>query len=152
MHRSLTKNENIWLIIFVLCKSRTFIMLHFLVVINAWLVYKHDKYRKKIPEIADFIHYLSRKSPISFNALYFQIYNSFILYRIEMIIILWQIICYTVYWYDYCIRGFINSLFFIVLLFNILAINIAFCMAIILVLHILWLKICDSYNFLLVSP
>ena len=74
--------------ILVLSKLQTFIQLHLLVVIAVSFVFKHSKYEEKILEMAEFIYYLSRTSPIFLNVLQSQIYNYFMVYKIEIPIIL----------------------------------------------------------------
>ncbi len=95
----------------VLPKPETFIQLYLLVVIDASLVHKHSKCEEKILEMAEFICYLSCTSPIFFNALQSEIHNSFIIYWIQMPIILQQNICYILYLRDLCIGCVNNKLF-----------------------------------------
>ena len=128
--------NKIWgypLVIPIFPKSQTFIQLYLLVVIAVSFVYKYSKCRKKIWEIAEFIRYLSRTSPVFFNALQSQTYSCFIVRKIQMPIILQQNICCTAYPRNLCIRYINNKLFFLALPTGILAISITSYIAITLV-------------------
>ncbi len=92
-------------------KSQTFIQLRLLVVISASLVHKYSKCGEEILEMAEFIRYLSRTSPIFFNILQSQIHSGFIVRWIQMPIILQQNICCTAYPRDLCIGCVNNKLF-----------------------------------------
>ena len=152
LNRCIELNK-IWrylLIISVLIKSQTYIQLYFLVIIATSLVHKNSKYLKKILEMAEFICYLSRISLIFFNNLQYQIHGWFIVYIIQMLIILQQHICCIAYLCNFFIGHVNNNLIFLALSKSILAMSMASCMAIILISRILCFKICDSYSFLLV--
>ena len=66
--------------IFVLSKLQMFIQLYLIIIIDASLIYKYSKYKKKIIEMAEFIRYLSYIFLIFFNALQSQIYSNFIIH------------------------------------------------------------------------
>lgn len=93
-------------------KPRTFIRLHLLVVISVSLVHKYSKCGEEILEMTEFIRYLSRTPLIFLNASQSQIHSCFIIYRIQMPIILQQHICCTTYPRNLCIRFVKNKLFF----------------------------------------
>ena len=135
--------------IFVLPKPQTFIQLHLLVIIAMSFIHKYSKYGKNILEMAEFIRYLSCTSLIFFNALQSQIHSCFIVHRIQIPIILQQHICCTTYSRNFCIR-YNNNKLFLALLKSTLAIIMVSCIAITLVWHILYFKICNLYSFLLI--
>lgn len=135
LNRGMELNK-IWghlFVIPVLLKPQMFIQLYLQVVIAASFFYKYSKCRVKIWEIAEFIYYLSRTSPIFLHTLQFQIYSCFIVFNIQMLIILQQNVCCTAYPRNLYIRCINNKLFFLALMTCILAISTTSCMAIMLV-------------------